>query len=101
MPRARRFHPGAAAEEPKAEITTIGKNEVIIVMAAGKEITTARMVVHGSIFYADFMTAMMAFFLVMWLVNAAEETKASAAVTSTRSNSLMKSRRPRAWKACR
>lgn len=38
---------------------------------------------HGGawkIAYADFMTAMMAFFLVMWLVNAAnEETKASVA----------------------
>ena len=38
---------------------------------------------HGGVWkiaYADFMTAMMAFFLVMWLVNAAnEETKASVA----------------------
>eukprot|EP01035_Chromulina_nebulosa_P048504 gene48504-65812_t len=38
---------------------------------------------HGGawkIAFADFMTAMMAFFLVMWLVNAAnEETKASVA----------------------
>lgn len=38
---------------------------------------------HGGVWkiaYADFMTAMMAFFLVMWLVNAAnEETKAAVA----------------------
>ena len=38
---------------------------------------------HGGVWkiaYADFMTAMMAFFLVMWLINAAnEETKAAVA----------------------
>lgn len=55
------------------------KNEVIIIKRhAGGEGEH-----HGSawkIAYADFMTAMMAFFLVMWLVNAAnEETKASVA----------------------
>lgn len=56
-----------------------GKNEIIIVKKHGGG--------HGGhhggawkIAYADFMTAMMAFFLVMWLVNAAnEETKASVA----------------------
>ena len=56
-----------------------GKNEIIIVKRrrGGEEAH------HGGVWkiaYADFMTAMMAFFLVMWLVNAAnEETKASVA----------------------
>lgn len=56
-----------------------GKNEIIIVRRrhGGDEGP------HGGawkIAYADFMTAMMAFFLVMWLVNAAdEETKAAVA----------------------
>lgn len=56
-----------------------GKNEIIIVKRHGGG--------HGDhhggawkIAYADFMTAMMAFFLVMWLINAAnEETKAAIA----------------------
>ncbi|HXV30950.1 MAG TPA: MotB family protein [Sinorhizobium sp.] len=56
-----------------------GKNEIIIVKRQGGG--------HGDhhggawkIAYADFMTAMMAFFLVMWLINAAnEETKAAIA----------------------
>ncbi|TCL75635.1 MotB family protein [Rhizobium sp. BK251] len=57
-----------------------GKNEIIIVKRhSGGDHDTH----HGGswkIAYADFMTAMMAFFLVMWLVNAAnEETKASVA----------------------
>jgi chemotaxis protein MotB len=56
-----------------------GKNEIIIVKRRGGHEEGA----HGGawkIAYADFMTAMMAFFLVMWLVNAAnEETKASMA----------------------
>ncbi len=56
-----------------------GKNEIIIVKKHGGDHDGA----HGGawkIAYADFMTAMMAFFLVMWLVNAAnEETKASVA----------------------
>ncbi|MCY0093525.1 MotB family protein [Hoeflea ulvae] len=57
-----------------------GKNEIIIVKRRhGGDHDGA----HGGawkIAYADFMTAMMAFFLVMWLVNAAnEETKASVA----------------------
>jgi chemotaxis protein MotB len=56
-----------------------GKNEVIIVKRHKGDHDGA----HGGawkIAYADFMTAMMAFFLVMWLVNAAnEETKASVA----------------------
>ena len=56
-----------------------GKNEIIIIKRHG----------HGDhghhggawkIAYADFMTAMMAFFLVMWLVNAANDaTKAAVA----------------------
>lgn len=56
-----------------------GKNEIIIVKRHKGDHDGA----HGGawkIAYADFMTAMMAFFLVMWLVNAAnEETKASVA----------------------
>jgi len=57
-----------------------GKNEIVIIKrhsGGGHDDH------HGGawkIAYADFMTAMMAFFLVMWLVNAAnEETKASVA----------------------
>ena len=56
-----------------------GKNEIIIVKRHRGDHDAQ----HGGawkIAYADFMTAMMAFFLVMWLVNAAnEETKASMA----------------------
>ena len=56
-----------------------GKNEIIIVRRRGGGDEGH----HGGawkIAYADFMTAMMAFFLVMWLVNAAnEETKAAVA----------------------
>jgi len=57
-----------------------GKNEIIIIKRHGGGHDDGA---HGGawkIAYADFMTAMMAFFLVMWLVNAAnEETKASVA----------------------
>ncbi|WP_047461759.1 MotB family protein [Rhizobium rhizogenes] len=57
-----------------------GKHEIIIVKRHGANEQEGG---HGGawkIAYADFMTAMMAFFLVMWLVNAAnEETKASVA----------------------
>ncbi|WP_454848202.1 MotB family protein [Rhizobium binxianense] len=57
-----------------------GKNEIVIVKRHGGGEEEGS---HGGawkIAYADFMTAMMAFFLVMWLVNAAnEETKASIA----------------------
>ncbi|PWV95246.1 chemotaxis protein MotB [Hoeflea marina] len=57
-----------------------GKNEIIIVKRRHGDHDEGG---HGGawkIAYADFMTAMMAFFLVMWLVNAAnEETKASVA----------------------
>ena len=56
-----------------------GKNEIIIV----KRHKGGHDGAHGGawkIAFADFMTAMMAFFLVMWLVNASnEETKASVA----------------------
>jgi chemotaxis protein MotB len=56
-----------------------GKNEIIIIKRHGGDHDGA----HGGawkIAYADFMTALMAFFLVMWLVNASnEETKASVA----------------------
>lgn len=57
-----------------------GKNEIIIIKRHSGD--------HGGhhggawkIAYADFMTAMMAFFLVMWLVNAANE-KTKAAIAS-------------------
>ncbi|MBP1853130.1 MotB family protein [Rhizobium halophytocola] len=57
-----------------------GKNEILIIKRHGGGDHDGN---HGGawkIAYADFMTAMMAFFLVMWLVNAAnEETKASVA----------------------
>ncbi|OCP04931.1 MULTISPECIES: MotB family protein [unclassified Ensifer] len=56
-----------------------GKHEIIIV----KRHSGGHDGHHGGswkIAYADFMTAMMAFFLVMWLINAAnEETKAAIA----------------------
>lgn len=57
-----------------------GKNEIVVIKRHGGGDHDGA---HGGawkIAYADFMTAMMAFFLVMWLVNAAnEETKASVA----------------------
>lgn len=57
-----------------------GKNEIIVVKRHGGGHHEGA---HGGawkIAYADFMTAMMAFFLVMWLVNASnEKTKASVA----------------------
>lgn len=57
-----------------------GKNEIIIVKRRGGGGEDGH---HGGVWkiaYADFMTAMMAFFLVMWLVNASnEETKAAIA----------------------
>ncbi|MGF0537371.1 MotB family protein [Agrobacterium sp. ES01] len=57
-----------------------GKTEILIIKRHGGGDHDGA---HGGawkIAYADFMTAMMAFFLVMWLVNAAnEETKASVA----------------------
>ena len=57
-----------------------GKNEIIIVKRRRGGDDDGH---HGGVWkiaYADFMTAMMAFFLVMWLVNAAnEESKASVA----------------------
>lgn len=63
-----------------ASSTHHGKNEIIIVKRRHGGDEEGH---HGGVWkiaYADFMTAMMAFFLVMWLVNAAnEETKASVA----------------------
>jgi chemotaxis protein MotB len=57
-----------------------GKNEIIIIKRHGGGDHEGG---HGGawkIAYADFMTAMMAFFLVMWLVNASNaETKATVA----------------------
>jgi chemotaxis protein MotB len=63
----------------EAESHHHGKNEIIIVKRHRGDHEGG----HGGawkIAYADFMTAMMAFFLIMWLVNAAnEETKAAVA----------------------
>lgn len=63
----------------EAESHHHGKNEIIIVKRHRGDHDGG----HGGawkIAYADFMTAMMAFFLIMWLVNAAnEETKAAVA----------------------
>jgi len=63
----------------EAETAHHGKNEIIII----KRHAAHHEGHHGGawkIAYADFMTAMMAFFLVMWLINAAnEETKAAVA----------------------
>lgn len=57
-----------------------GKNEIIIVKRRGSNDEEGHSGGVWKIAYADFMTAMMAFFLVMWLVNAAnEESKASVA----------------------
>jgi len=57
-----------------------GKQEIVIVRRRGGDSEDGH---HGGVWkiaYADFMTAMMAFFLVMWLVNAAnEDAKASLA----------------------
>jgi len=64
----------------EGDSTHQGKNEIIIVKRRGGGGDDGH---HGGVWkiaYADFMTAMMAFFLVMWLVNAAnEESKASVA----------------------
>lgn len=55
-------------------------NEIIIVRRGGNDGDGEH---HGGaweVAYADFMTSMMAFFLVMWLINAAnDETKAAVA----------------------
>ena len=57
-----------------------GKQEIIIVRRGGGDHDEGH---HGGVWkiaFADFMTAMMCFFLVMWLVNASnEETKAAVA----------------------
>jgi chemotaxis protein MotB len=63
----------STVEEPR-------RDEVIIVRRAGNGDDEGH---HGGVWkiaFADFMTAMMCFFLVMWLINAAnEETKAAVA----------------------
>lgn len=57
-----------------------GRHEIIIVRRAHDDHDDAH---HGGVWkiaFADFMTAMMCFFLVMWLINAAnEQTKAAVA----------------------
>lgn len=66
-----------ATAEPEVEEV---KQEIIIVRRGGNDHEEEH---HGGVWkiaFADFMTAMMCFFLVMWLVNAAsEQTKASVA----------------------
>ena len=65
------------SEEQSAHHT---KNEIIIIKRRGDDDHDGH---HGGVWkiaYADFMTAMMAFFLVMWLINAAnDQTKAAVA----------------------
>ena len=65
------------SEEQSAHHT---KNEIIIIKRRSDGDHDAH---HGGVWkiaYADFMTAMMAFFLVMWLINAAnDQTKAAVA----------------------
>jgi chemotaxis protein MotB len=60
--------------------TEEGRREIIIVRRGGGDHEDGH---HGGVWkiaFADFMTAMMCFFLVMWLVNAAnEQTKAAVA----------------------
>ena len=57
-----------------------GKSEIVIVRRGGNGEDEGH---HGGVWkiaFADFMTAMMALFLVLWLINAAnEETKKSVA----------------------
>lgn len=57
-----------------------GKSEIVIVRRGGNGEDEGH---HGGVWkiaFADFMTAMMCFFLVMWLINAAnEQTKAAVA----------------------
>lgn len=76
-----------------------GKNEIIIVKRHKGDHDGA----HGGawkIAYADFMTAMMAFFLVMWLVNAAnEKPRLLLRAISTRSSFRMKNQPRRGWKS--
>jgi len=67
-----------AATAPAEEVEV--RQEIIIVRRGGGDQDEEH---HGGVWkiaFADFMTAMMCFFLVMWLINAAnEETKASVA----------------------
>ncbi len=57
-----------------------GKPEIVIVRRRGAEDSSAGKAGAWKIAYADFVTAMMAFFLVMWLINASnEETLAQVA----------------------
>lgn len=56
------------------------KQEIVIVRARGGDDMAAGKGGAWKIAYADFVTAMMAFFLVMWLINASnEETRAQVA----------------------
>jgi chemotaxis protein MotB len=61
-------------------VTPIGKNKATIVIRKRKK--AAHHGAHGGawkVAYADFVTAMMAFFLVMWLLGSDEETRAAVA----------------------
>ena len=57
-----------------------GKAEIVIVRRRGGEDAGGGKAGAWKIAYADFVTAMMAFFLVMWLINASnEKTRAQVA----------------------
>ena len=59
---------------------TEGKHEIVIVRRRSNDDAAGGKGGAWKIAYADFVTAMMAFFLVMWLINASnEETRAQVA----------------------
>ena len=80
----RRGSPNGPPPSPESSYERVGadehKHEIIIVRHAHGDHDEAH---HGGVWkiaFADFMTAMMCFFLVMWLINAAnEQTKAAVA----------------------
>ena len=64
----------------KEDDASAGKPEVVIVRRRGADDAAGGKGGAWKIAYADFVTAMMAFFLVMWLINASnEETRAQVA----------------------
>lgn len=52
-----------------------GKNDAIIIRRSKKAHKHARHGGHWKVAYADFMTAMMAFFLLLWILSVSDETK--------------------------
>lgn len=52
-----------------------GKNDAIIIRRPKKGHKHARHGGHWKVAYADFMTAMMAFFLLLWILSVSDETK--------------------------